>query len=876
MPFHVLATGITRTLDATDDVYIYKGSAGTGNEIVGMEPLIRTYFSAGNDNNAFNRVSFLKFDLSTLGNSILEAKFKLYGNVTSARTIEIYRTSGDNWAEDALTFNNFTQEVGSRTLIDTLRIEGEGAKYYEWEITSAVQAAKSEGKRYLSLMLKDMYSVKTSGGSGIVQDWHSKENESGNKPQLVALEKDNSQLELSSLAVDGEAIPDFDSKVYTYIFEIPSTTQAVPIVEGISVAGGAQLDVTPAANLSGTDEQRTTRVKVKYNGDSLTYSVQFNFLPPDNEAYLKSITVDGNSLTSFNEQTLVYTHNLPYTSTSAPAVTAVVKHPKSGITITPASDITGNINERTTTITVLSPDSTVTTDYEVVFTILPKMDLFLFIGQSNMAGRGKMTKEEEVEVINNTFLFNDKGSWESAVNPLNKYSNIRKDISQQKLCPAYEFSRKVVSETGKRIGIVVNAQGGSNISNWVKNGELYNKTLLRAKEAMKWGEYKAILWHQGESNSSATGVNRYPDQLVNMVSGLRSEFENDTLFFVAGELAYWRGGGTGSTAFNEMIRTIQSFIDNSDWVSADSLTPLIDESDPHFDGPSQKKLGSRYADKVLGKIYPNRTHLSDEKDMLSYSALYNGITYSGIITSDEIQVVLPFGADVTNIVSTFTVSAEASVFVGIKEQQSGVSANNFKNPIQYTVRAQDLSEKKYVVRVIAKPSFQSYSIIVPSTFKEYTGVIMDTSITVTLPALSSKASLLPFFELSADSVKVFVDGVEQRSGESLVDFLMPVTYRLVIQNLTTSYKVSVDTESTTSVDKSKGINPNMYAIGNRIYVENLEGTAQLTLFNMQGHSLLSKTISPPTAIDTKYTGVHVVLLRQREHFFVRKLLLQLW
>jgi hypothetical protein len=84
------------------------------------------------------------------------------------------------------------------------------------------------------------------------------------------------------------------------------------------------------------------------------------------------------------------------------------------------------------------------------------------------------------------------------------------------------------------------------------------------------------------------------------------------LYFVAGELAYWRGGGTGSNAFNNMIRTISSFLPNSDYVSAEGLTPLIDATDPHFDRASNIELGKRYAAKVLEKIYSPTAVLNEK------------------------------------------------------------------------------------------------------------------------------------------------------------------------------------------------------------------------------------------------------------------------
>ena len=189
---------------------------------------------------------------------------------------------------------------------------------------------------------------------------------------------------------------------------------------------------------------------------------------------------------------------------------------------------------------------------------------------------------------------------EPAINPLNKYSNIRKALKMQKIGPGYEFSKKITAETGIEIGLIVNARGGSSINSWEKGNkdQYYEKTLGRMKVALKWGTLKAILWHQGESDSGQPDT--YLTKLSAMVQNFRTDLGYPKVFFVAGELAYWR---KESRAFNTMIRTISSKIPNSDWVSAEDLTPLINISDPHFNAESQLLLGERYAEKVLQSSY---------------------------------------------------------------------------------------------------------------------------------------------------------------------------------------------------------------------------------------------------------------------------------
>ncbi|HEY6890494.1 MAG TPA: DUF1566 domain-containing protein, partial [Solirubrobacter sp.] len=63
-----------------------------------------------------------------------------------------------------------------------------------------------------------------------------------------------------------------------------------------------------------------------------------------------------------------------------------------------------------------------------------------------------------------------------------------------------------------------------------------------------------------------------------------------------------------------------------------------------------------------------------------------------------IAVTVPYGTDATALVATFTTSG-ASVEVGTTAQTSGVTANDFTNPVKYTVTAADGSTSTYTVTV---------------------------------------------------------------------------------------------------------------------------------------------------------------------------------
>lgn len=238
-------------------------------------------------------------------------------------------------------------------------------------------------------------------------------------------------------------------------------------------------------------------------------------------------------------------------------------------------------------------------------------DIFLFLGQSNMAGVSAISNLDTV-TLQNVYLFNEQENWEKAKNTLtqgtNRYSSVRSTTNR--LSPAYTFSRKVTAYTGRKIGIVSNARGATTISWWQKGYEgendhdLYEGAIARAQAALRvtpGAKIKGIIWHQGEGDNSSAPSKLYMDKLKQLVSDLRADLGEDSLPFIVGEVGKWSGRGLG---VNPVIRSIKQHIPYTDWVSADGLESLdLANNDAHFDTFSQRVLGDRYADKALKLIY---------------------------------------------------------------------------------------------------------------------------------------------------------------------------------------------------------------------------------------------------------------------------------
>lgn len=217
------------------------------------------------------------------------------------------------------------------------------------------------------------------------------------------------------------------------------------------------------------------------------------------------------------------------------------------------------------------------------------LDIYLLIGQSNMAGRAPIEFTDK-DTLENVFLFvgTDAKEWEKAANPLNKYSTIRKGISMQKLGPGYSFAREMAaSNQGKQIGLIVNAKGGTKIEQWAPGTDFYNEAISRTKTAMKSGTLKGIIWHQGESNSSKYKL--YTPKIIELIEALRNDFGMPDLPFVEGQLS---NDKPQRKPFNKMIKKLPKKLANCGVVST-KKTSTIDNT--HFDSVSQQKLGERYA-----------------------------------------------------------------------------------------------------------------------------------------------------------------------------------------------------------------------------------------------------------------------------------------
>ncbi|WP_411677792.1 GLUG motif-containing protein, partial [Caproicibacter sp.] len=167
-------------------------------------------------------------------------------------------------------------------------------------------------------------------------------------------------------------------------------------------------------------------------------------------------------------------------------------------------------------------------------------------------------------------------------------------------------------------------------------------------------------------------------------------------------------------------------------------------------------------------------------------------------TNHTISVKVPKGTDVTNLTAWFDTFAP-SVKVGDKEQESGTTANDFTNPVTYTVTAADGSTQDYTVKIVMADTaaMESYSLKAKGGSTYYDGVIDEDNhtIAVTVPKGTDVTKLVAKFTAS-DGTTVSVGTTRQVSETTVNNFTNPVTYTVKAADGTTQdYKVTVKVAS---------------------------------------------------------------------------------
>ncbi|MBC7653684.1 MAG: sialate O-acetylesterase [Oligoflexus sp.] len=226
------------------------------------------------------------------------------------------------------------------------------------------------------------------------------------------------------------------------------------------------------------------------------------------------------------------------------------------------------------------------------------LEIYILMGQSNMAGRGPLAPEDSIIQNKNVLMLTKDLKWVSAKNPLHFDKPGITAVG-----PGLSFGL-AMQEANKKVvvGLVPTAVGGTSINSWIPGG--YDKATnkypwddaeKRIIEAMKYGTIKGILWHQGESDSKLENAAVYLPKLEDLIKRVRILVGNDKLPFVVGQLGKYN---LIYDNINKETAKLPALVPFTAIATSEGLTDKGDNT--HFNRASAIILGERFAKKMLG------------------------------------------------------------------------------------------------------------------------------------------------------------------------------------------------------------------------------------------------------------------------------------
>lgn len=221
-----------------------------------------------------------------------------------------------------------------------------------------------------------------------------------------------------------------------------------------------------------------------------------------------------------------------------------------------------------------------------------QLDLYLLMGQSNMAGRGNIDTIFELQRHERVWMFDRQQQWMPAKHPIHFD---KPGISGVGL--GLQFGIEMaLSDPDAVIGLVPCAVGGTALDKWAP-GQYdaatktypYDDALKRISAAMKYGEVKGMLWHQGEADSNDSLAAQYVGKFLTLVERVRNETGNRTLPVVVGELGKYK---QTYQLINRELARLPNIDKQIIVVSSDGLNHKGDGV--HFDSWSMNEFGKRY------------------------------------------------------------------------------------------------------------------------------------------------------------------------------------------------------------------------------------------------------------------------------------------
>lgn len=180
--------------------------------------------------------------------------------------------------------------------------------------------------------------------------------------------------------------------------------------------------------------------------------------------------------------------------------------------------------------------------------------------------------------------------------------------------------------------------------------------------------------------------------------------------------------------------------------------------------------------------------ISSTKELLNFSILKSdnqGKVANDVEASIQGSVItLPLDKydDLKSLIAVFEYNGKSITINGV-EQESGVTSNDYSQPLVFTVEAEDGSKQQYTVEIALKDT----GVLSAFRFLKKNNAFLTADVSSSIGEESiiplvtfSQSELIPTFTTNA--VKVLVDEVEQKSGMTKNDFSSPVVFQFIMRN----------------------------------------------------------------------------------------------
>ncbi|KAF5444887.1 hypothetical protein F2P56_033979 [Juglans regia] len=242
---------------------------------------------------------------------------------------------------------------------------------------------------------------------------------------------------------------------------------------------------------------------------------------------------------------------------------------------------------------------------------LKPKNIFLLVGESNMAGRGGVYHDTKTNLLKwdgkvppqctptpNILTLSLNKTWEIARDPLHK------EIDNLKTCgvgPGMPFSNQILAKHPNFgvIGLVPCAIGGTKIENWQKGTHLYNQLVSRARAARQssGGNIRALLWYQGESDCGEWDSRLYFGRLEKFINNIRHDLDSPDLPILMVIVS------SGQGKFLKLVRYAQLRINLKNVVHVDSMGSTFLADHLHLDTKSAVRIGQKLSESFLHNFY---------------------------------------------------------------------------------------------------------------------------------------------------------------------------------------------------------------------------------------------------------------------------------